>query len=201
MVYPKPWETKSQTKKRAEEEKAAGKQAAATAKRRQTRALTKSVAGKLTKDTAMAIAREYVKHGDMTHALVETGFVDGDTSLSQLRKIATKIRQSVFFTSAYDHIVTSFEEHEILTRERVLAGLFVEASDRYGPTSGASRVSAWSKLAQLTGLEAQAKRGDDLKKELEAPGGVLMVPFVSSVEDWEKAAMSQQARLKADVRS
>lgn len=200
-MYPKPWETKSQQKKRAEEDKVAGKEAAATAKRRTTRALSKSVAGKLTKDTATAIAREYVKHGDMTHALVDTGFVDGDTSLSQLRKIATRVRQSAFFTAAYDHIVTTFEDHEILTRERVLAGLFVEASDRYGPTSGASRVSAWSKLAQLTGLEAQAKRGDDLRKELEAPGGVLMVPFVSSVEDWEKAAMTQQAQLKADVRS
>lgn len=197
-MSPKPWETKSRAQtKKAEAEKAA----TTTAKRRYSRALSTDVKGRLTKDTAIALAREYVKHGDMRHALVATGFADEDTSASQMSKIATKVRQSRFFAEAFDQIVTSFSEHELLTRERVLAGLFLEASDRFGPTSAAARVSAWSKLAQLIGLESEAKRTDDLQKELQAPGGVLMVPFVSSIEDWESAAMTQQAQLKADVRT
>lgn len=200
-VYPKPWETVSQAKKRKAEERVAGNEAAAKAKRRTATALSKSVKGQLTKDVAMAIAREYVKHGDMRHALVVTGFADEDISASQLGKIASKVRQSARFAEAFDHVVVNFNEHELLTRERVLAGLFIEASDRFGPTSAAARVTAWSKLAQLTGLEADAKRGDDLQKEMQAPGGVLLVPFVSSIEDWEQAAMSQQAQLKADVRN
>lgn len=137
----------------------------------------------------------------MRHALVATGFADENMSVAQMSKVATKVRQSKLFADAFDHIITTFDEHEILTRERVLAGLYVEAADRFGPTSAAARVSAWSKLAQLIGMEAEAKRGDDLNKELAAPGGVLMVPFVASIEQWEEAAVAQQAQLKADVRT
>lgn len=200
-MYPKPWETSSQKKKQAAKEKVAVKDATARAKGDFARAVGKDVRGRVTKDVAAAIAREFVKHGDMQQALISTGFVDGDTSLSQMRKIASQVRQSVNFANAFDHIVVNFDEHELLTRDRVLAGLFIEASDRYGPTSGASRVSAWSKLAQLIGLEAEAKRTDDFTKELQAPGGVLMVPFASSIEQWEQAAVAQQAQLKADVRN
>lgn len=198
-MQPKPWETGSPKKKqqKAQAEKAATK----TARRNYSKALGTDVRWRLTKDTALVLAREYVKHGDMRHALVSTGFADEDTSASQMSKIATKVRQSRFFAEAFDHVVTAFDSHELLTRERVLAGLFLEASDRFGPTSAAARVSAWSKLAQLIGMEAEAKRTDDLQKELAAPGGVLMIPFVQSIEQWEQAAMTQQAQLKADVRT
>lgn len=196
-MSPKPWE---KDPKRVEAAQAA-KAAATKAKRSYSRALSTDVKGRLTKDMALVLAREYVKHGDMRHALVSTGFADEDTSPSQMSKLATKVRQSRNFAEAFDHVVTAFDSHELLTRERVLAGLFLEASDRFGPTSAAARVSAWSKLAQLIGMEAEGQRAADLKKELSAPGGVLMVPFVSSIEDWERAAMSQQAQLKADVRT
>lgn len=195
-VYPKPWETNQQRAKRREAEEAV----AAKARRRFNTAVTKDVNKRVDRDTAIAIAREFVKHGDMRHALTVTGFIDEDTSTTMANKIALRVRNSVNFRNAFDHIVVHFDEHEILTRDRILAGLFIEASDRYGPTTASARVTAWSKLAQLTGLEAAAKRSDDLADELAAPGGVLMVPFVSSIEQWEQAAMTQQARLKADVR-
>lgn len=193
----KPWERDPEKAKRVQAEKAA----TVKAKRSYAKAISTDVRGRLTKDTAIALAREYVKHGDMRHALVTTGFADEDTSPSQMSKMATKVRQSKLFAAAFDHIVVNFNEHEILTRERILAGLFIEASDRFGPTSAAARVTAWSKLAQLMGMEAEAKRTDDLQKELAAPGGVLMIPFVSSIEHWEQSAMAQQAQLKADVRT
>lgn len=193
----KPWERDPEKAKRVQAEKAA----TVKAKRSYAKAISTDVRGRLTKDTAIALAREYVKHGDMRHALVATGFADEDTSPSQMSKMATKVRQSKLFAAAFDHIVVNFNEHEILTRERILAGLFIEASDRFGPTSAAARVTAWSKLAQLMGMEAEAKRTDDLQKELAAPGGVLMIPFVSSIEHWEQSAMAQQAQLKADVRT
>lgn len=195
-MYRKPWETVDQRKKRVEREAAVTDRA----KRNFSRAVNKTTDKRVTLDTAAAVAREYVKHGEMTKALIATGFVDEDTSPSEIQKIARRVRHSKGFQDAFDHIVVHFDEHEILTRDRVLAGLFIEAADRFGPTSGASRVSAWSKLAQLTGMEAAVKRTDDLQKELAAPGGVLMVPFVSSIEQWEQAAMAQQARLKSDVR-
>lgn len=193
----KPWETNPEKVKQAQIAREAGKRA----KRSYSRAITKDVTARLTKDVAIALAREYVKHGDMRHALILTGFADEDTSPSQMSKMATRVRQSRNFAEAFDHIVTKFDEHEMLTRDRVLAGLFLEASDRFGPTSAAARVSAWSKLATLIGMDFDAKRTDDFQKELAAPGGVLMVPFVSSIEQWEQSAMSQQAQLKADVRT
>lgn len=199
-MSPKPWE---KDPKRVEAAQAA-KAAATKAKRSYSRALTTDVKGRLTKDMALVLAREYVKHGDMRHALVSTGFADEETSPSQMSKLATKVRQSRNFAEAFDHVVTAFDSHELLTRERVLAGLFLEASDRFGPTSAAARVSAWSKLAQLIGMEggdSEAQRDAALRKELSAPGGVLMVPFVSSIEQWEQNAMSMQAQLKADVRT
>lgn len=197
-MQPKPWE---RDPKKAAEAKEKRKAAATKAKRSFSRALSTDVRGRLTKDMALVLAREYVKHGDMRQALVATGFADEDTSPSQMSKLATKVRQSRNFAEAFDHVITAFDSHELLTRERVLAGLYLEASDRFGPTSAAARVSAWSKLAQLIGMEAAAKRSDDFQKELAAPGGVLLVPFVSSIEQWEQSAMAQQAQLKADVRS
>lgn len=192
----KPWEKNPAKVKEAQQARAA---AASKAKRSYSRALTTDVKGRLTKDIALVMAREYVKHGDIRHALIATGFADEDTTPSQMSKLATKVRQSANFAEAFDHVVTAFDSHEILTRERVLAGLFIEASDRFGPTSAAARVSAWSKLAQLIGLEQEAKNpGGDEK--LEAPGGVLMIPFTQSIEQWESAAMGMQAQLKADVR-
>ena len=196
-MEPKPWETAAKFKKRA----ADFRHATEKAKRGFSKAVSADVRGRLDQDSAKALAREYVKHGDLRHALISTGFANEDMSGAQMSKLITKVRSSQHFARAFDAVVTTFSEHEILTRDRVLAGLFVEASDRYGPTSGASRVSAWAKLAQLTGLEAEAKRGEDLNKELQAPGGVLMVPFVQSIEQWEQAAVKQQAQLKADVRN
>lgn len=196
-MSPKPWE---KDPKKVEQAQAA-RDAASKAKRSFSRALTLDVKGRLTKDVAIVLAREYVKHGDMRHALVSIGFADEDTSPSQMSKLVTKVRQSRHFAEAFDHVVTAFDSHELLTRERVLAGLYVEASDRFGPTSAAARVSAWSKLATLIGMDFDAKRTDDFQKELAAPGGVLMVPFVSSIEQWEQNAMSMQAQLKADVRT
>ena len=193
----KPWEKHPDSVKAAQEAKAA----TAKAKRSYSRSLTKDTNKRISEDVALVIAREYVKHGDLRHALVVTGFVDEDTSPSQLRKIATRVRNSKNFAAAFDHVVTAFDASEILTRERVLSGLYVEASDRLGPTSAAARVSAWGKLAQLLGMEQEAKKppaGTD--GHLEAPGGVLMVPFVQSIEQWEQSAMTQQAKLKADVR-
>lgn len=196
-MFAKPWE---RDPKKAEQVQAA-KAAAVKAKRSYSRALGTDVRGRLTKDVALVLAREYVKHGDMRHALVSTGFADEDTSPSQMGKLATKVRQSRNFAEAFDHVVTAFDSHELLTRERVLSGLFLEASDRFGPTSAAARVTAWSKLAQLIGMEADSKRESDLQKELAAPGGVLLIPFVQSIEQWEQSAMAMQAQLKADVRT
>lgn len=197
MSYARPWESADKKAKKAD----ARSSAARSAKMKAGRALKRDAELFLTPDTAAILAREYVKHGDLGNALVACGYADEATTAAMLSKMIRQVRKSRRFAEAFDHIIYNFDEHEILTRERILAGLYTEAADRWGPTTASARVAAWSKLAQLTGLEAAAKRTEDLKEELTAPGGVLMVPFVSSIEGWEQAAMAQQAQLKADVRN
>lgn len=196
MSYARPWESAETKKKRADTKQSAAR----SAKQKISRAITSS-AQMLTEDNALVLAREYVKHGDLGHALVACGFADETTTGPMLSKMIRNVRKSRRFAEAFDQIICNFDEHEILTRDRILSGLFTEAADRWGPTTASARVAAWAKLAQLTGMEAAAKRTEDLKDELAAPGGVLMVPFVSSIEGWEQAAMAQQAQLKADVRN
>lgn len=195
-MYNKPWETVQQKTKRVKQQAADSAQA----KRKFSRSIINDTRRRLDKDTAMALAREFVKHGDMERALVAVGLVDEDASTSVVNDIARRARRSANFANAFDYVVTHFDEHEILTRDRILAGLFMEASDRYGPTSGASRVGAWAKLAMLTGMEAEAKHAEE-KASTDAVGGVLLIPFSASVEQWEADAMGQQAKLKSDVRN
>lgn len=197
MSYARPWESADNRAKKAE----ARSSAARSAKAKASRALKRDADLLLTADTAAVLAHEYVKHGDLGHALVACGYADEATTAPMIAKMIRQVRKSRRFAEAFDRIVYNFNEHEILTRDRILAGLYAEAADRWGPTTASARVAAWSKLAQLTGLEAAAKRTDDLQGELAAPGGVLMVPFVTSIEHWEQAAMTQQAQLKADVRN
>lgn len=196
-MFAKPWEKNPPPDKTVVAEKAK------SARRAFSRAVTDDTTRRMDKDIATAIAREYVKHADMFRALVAVGYCDEDTDPAMMSKIAGRVRKNAYFEKAFSEIVTTFTEHEVLTRDRILAGLYIEAADRFGPTTGSSRVAAWSKLAMLTGLEAEAKRAaePDAPKQLEAPGGVLLIPFAPSVEAWEQAAIGQQAQLKADVRT
>ena len=79
-------------------------------------------------------------------------------------------------------------------KSEILAMLRKEAS-YYGPgSSQAARVSALGKLAQLLGMEPPKQN----KVELKTPG-VMVVPAIASVEDWENTAMNAQEKLRDDT--
>lgn len=150
---------------------------------------------------ALILARQYALHGDMVLALLQTGrYPVDDSGLERARKAAWKYKAHPLFQAAFEAVVMRFTETDILTRDRVLAGLYMEAADRGVMTTSSSRVAAWSKLAMLMGMERDVKdppKTDDQSDK----SGVLMVPYVSSIEEWESAAMGQQAQLKSDVRT
>lgn len=76
----------------------------------------------------------------------------------------------------------------------IMAALHKEAH-YYGPGSSQSaRVSALGKLAQLLGMEP-AKQS---KVEVLAPG-IMVVPAIASVEDWEAVAVEAQEKLRDDT--
>lgn len=193
MTYPKPWETREAREKRVAREAQVSQQA----KRSFNRALKTDTDRRLDKDAINAIARNFVVHGDIVRALIATGFIDEDTPQSIITKIARRVRCNATFEQAVQKMSMSFMEHEILTRDRVLHGLYTEAADRAsGLTTGSSRVAAWGKLATLMGMEEKEE-----PKDAQVRGGVMLIPFTQSIEAWEQAAMGQQAKLKADVRN
>lgn len=67
----------------------------------------------------------------------------------------------------------------------------------YGPgASHGSRVAAIAHLMKMEGMEAPTKS----ETELAFKGGVMVVPQLTSPEEWGKAAARAQADLKANVK-
>lgn len=148
---------------------------------------------------AMILAKAFAVHGDMTLALLQTErYPADDGGLDLARRHGWKYRGHPLFQAALEAVLSRFCETDILTRDRVLAGLYTEAADRGPATTSSSRVAAWGKLAMLLGMEQEVKQPP--KDEGASKSGVIMIPFTSDVEEWEQAAMGQQAKLKADVR-
>jgi hypothetical protein len=100
------------------------------------------------------------------------------------QKIAEKQKES-----ATDEKVESEE-----TKRRIRAALLRESNYRGPGSSHAARVGALGKLTQIYGMEAPIKT----LQELTHKGGVMMVPAIASIEDWEKAAQLIQEKLRRD---
>lgn len=82
-------------------------------------------------------------------------------------------------------------------RNRVIAALFNEASYTGPGAAHSARVAALGKLAELLGMGKNAKGGTSSEG---AEIHVMEVPAKVSVDDWETAAVSMQAKLKEEVR-
>lgn len=87
-----------------------------------------------------------------------------------------------------------FEEEEVLKR-RVLKGLVREAN-YFGPgSSHTGRVAALTRIAEITKLS-----NGDKNVNVNVTGGVMQVPGIASIEDWQKEAESSQEKLVEDTR-
>jgi len=80
-------------------------------------------------------------------------------------------------------------------KSRVRAILMKEALDI--TSTGSARVSAAAKLAVILGMDAPTKTiNENVNK-----GGVLMVPAIANIDDWQAIAQASQAKLVSDARS
>jgi hypothetical protein len=87
------------------------------------------------------------------------------------------------------------EEKNIVTRSEILHGLKREAVYHGPGASHSARVGGWGKLASIMGMDQkQVERG------LAMRGGIMVVPAVEELDDWEKRAQAAQAALKEEVR-
>lgn len=87
------------------------------------------------------------------------------------------------------------EELEAYDKRRIRAQLMREAHDQF--STGAARVAALGKLMSLYGMDAPTR----IQQEIEHRGGVMMVPAIASLDDWEQTAMTSQANLAEAARS
>lgn len=78
-------------------------------------------------------------------------------------------------------------------RRQVEAGLLREAH-RMGPgSSHMGRVQALKALAKIHDMEAPTR----IKNDVTHKGGVMMIPAIANIEDWEKQAAEHQDKLIA----
>lgn len=150
---------------------------------------------------AQAFAKEMLIDFNPVKALLRAGLIDEDEATSRtpssLYKTASRYERHPLVQQALRDFIHRVESDKIVSRERILYGLLEEAC-YHGPGASASaRVAAWGKLAKLMGMELPPE-GD---AKTPAPGGVMLIPFAPSIEQWEQAAIGQQAKLKADVRN
>ena len=83
-------------------------------------------------------------------------------------------------------------EQREFNKKRIVAGLMREAHYNGPGSSHAARVAAFSRLAQILGLDAEQKNQG-------ISGGVMVVPEIANVDDWENIAAAQQEKLRNDA--
>lgn len=150
---------------------------------------------------AQAFAKEMLVDFNPVKSMLRAGLISAEDAqereASSLYTTANRYERHPLVQQALRDFIHRVESEKIVSRERILYGLLEEAC-YHGPGASASaRVAAWGKLAKLMGMELPPE-GE--KKANDAPGGVMMIPFSPSIEQWEQSAMGQQAKLKADVR-
>lgn len=88
------------------------------------------------------------------------------------------------------------DEEHMVTRADVVFGIKQEANYHGLDGSSSARVRAWGLLAKIKGMEAPVKQ----ELEVTHKGGVMVVPMVNNILDWEQQAAISQDALKLNVR-
>lgn len=133
---------------------------------------------------------EYLRDFNATQAYIRAGGTSARPT-----KAGYEIKCEAYVAKAIADAIDALDEAAVTTRQRILAGLVREANHVGGDSSHGARVTAWSKLAGLMGLEApQVEAAQALR------GGVLIVPATQKVDDWEKRSAAAQQALKDEVK-
>lgn len=148
---------------------------------------------------AQAFAKNYLIDFNHRNAAIRT-FNYSDGSAETARKVGLRLLSHPYVLQAIHAFMPEIEKEKLVTRERVILGLLEEANYHGFGASHSARVAAWSKLAVLLGMEFEAKNPKNPDPSMNR-GGVMLVPYVETVEEWEQLAIASQTKLKADVRA
>lgn len=136
---------------------------------------------------------EYLIDFDQTAAAIRIGF-----SASFAQTYAEKFMTEPYVRKKISDMQTAMAEDEKieaeLDRRRIRAALMREAHYRGPGSSHSARVNALAKLASIRDMDAPTK----IKADLSLRGGVMLVPAIANLEEWEKAAQASQTDLQKD---
>jgi hypothetical protein len=127
---------------------------------------------------------------------------NGSQAIQRMGYVMTQpwVKASQFLTEPYTQwylgqLMAKLEDSAIITRSEILLGLKKEAHYHGLDGSAAARIAAWRTLGKILGLEVTKIEGN-----VAIQGGVMLMPFSGTPEEWEQAAQSAQEKLKQDVR-
>jgi hypothetical protein len=123
---------------------------------------------------------------------------------AQAAEHAYQLKNEPYVAKRIAELVDSLEVANMLSQQRVLAMLIRDAELQGIGAKHAARVSAQKVLVDVLGMSTQAKaaaaRAEPGPGQGGPRGGVMVVPGVAAVDDWEASAAPAQAKLKEDVR-
>jgi len=90
---------------------------------------------------------EYVNDFNASRAAISAGY-----SEKTARSIASELLTKPDIRNAIKHHLDKLSAETFINREMILTGLLKEAMDRGERSTSAARVSAWDKLAKVSGL-------------------------------------------------
>lgn len=132
----------------------------------------------------------YLRTRDATRAARLCGFMDAFAP-AYGRRLLTE----PYVERRLEEIEIEFDSLPKEEQQRIVkAGLFRSAFDESPRSSHSARVSALAKLANILDMDGSKKL------EVMHRGGVMLVPAMASVDDWERVASAQQEEIVRDVR-
>ena len=87
------------------------------------------------------------------------------------------------------------KEWKEATQRKIVASMFREANYNGPGSSHGARVAALSKLASLFDMDKPSK----VEQTITHKGGVMAVPGIASIDEWEKQALASQEKLTSEA--
>lgn len=149
-----------------------------------------------------AFVLQYLRDSDWQNAALRMGYTQ-ETCLEFARQMSDcpYVRRAIADATAPDWLkpdpeadkLNKFSEDPEVLQRQVIATLQREMHARGAGSSQQGRIAAAKELARIYKMGET----EDTTKVVQS---VMVVPQIGSVDDWEKAAKDQQAKLKEEVK-
>lgn len=147
------------------------------------------------KELRQKFVEQYLIDHDEVNAAVRCGYLRSVAIEYGTRLMGEPYVQQLIAEAKITPAIDPEEEDEV-NKRRILNSLFREADDRGEDASHSARVSALAKLAAIHGMDAPTKSDVNVTHR----GGVMMVPALVNLDDWESQAIESQEKLVHDTR-